>query len=46
MLLSQLAITEVTMMKQAIVDDVIDYDYAPIAILVCHKGISKMVCQK
>jgi len=30
-------------LEQAIVDDVIDYDYAPIAILVCHNGISKMV---
>ena len=24
-------------------DDVLDYDYAPISVLVCHKGISKMV---
>ena len=33
----------IVLFYEAIVDDVLDYDYAHIAVLVCHKGISKMV---
>lgn len=33
----------IVLFYEAIVDDVLDYDYAPIAVLVCHNGVSKMV---